>query len=124
MSLRFPVSDKKNRALAAAMEAMGIDEREIHERFISASSPGGQRANKTATGVWLDYRDIHIRFQASRYQALNRYHARCQLVEMIKEKQGIETNRLRLWRKRRKNKSRRMARSRIKYGKKDSLQRG
>ena len=36
-------------------DALSLDEREIHERFVRASGPGGQNVNKASTAVELRF---------------------------------------------------------------------
>ena len=45
-------------------DAIALDERELEERFIRASGPGGQNVNKLATAVQL-------RFDVRRSPSLN-----------------------------------------------------
>lgn len=40
-------------------DAIAIDEREIEERFVQASGPGGQNVNKVATAVQLRFDVLH-----------------------------------------------------------------
>lgn len=49
---KFPVTDKKEKELFAQMEQLGIKETDIEEKFIKCSSSGGQKVNKTSTGVY------------------------------------------------------------------------
>jgi ribosome-associated protein len=42
-------------ALIRINEAISIDERDLEERFIRASGPGGQNVNKLATAVQLRF---------------------------------------------------------------------
>ena len=51
--IRFPVSEEKNRWLRERMEALGVREEDIEEKFIRSSGSGGQKVNKTSTCVYL-----------------------------------------------------------------------
>ena len=92
-------------------ETISLDEREIEERFVHASGPGGQNVNKVATAVQLrfdvarspslpeDVRDrlarlagrkltkdgvLVITAQRHRAQERNRQDARDRLIELIR----------------------------------------
>ncbi len=81
----FGVSSEKERALLAKMEELGIAERDIEEKFIRSSGPGGQHVNKVSTAVYLKHlpTGIAVKCQQERSQALNRFLARRILVDKI-----------------------------------------
>ncbi len=83
--LRFPVSDQKQEDLNGRMRQLRLVEGEIEESYFKASSPGGQKANKTGTGVNLLHRPtgIRVRCQRERSQGINRFLARRLLVEEL-----------------------------------------
>ncbi len=82
---RFGVSVEKERELKRQMQAMGILEGDIEESFIRSSGPGGQNVNKVASCVYLKHlpTNIEIKCQEERNQSLNRYRARCLLMEKV-----------------------------------------
>lgn len=88
---KFPVTEKKEIELLSQMEELGIREADIEEHFIRSSGPGGQKLNKTSSGVYLKHipTGIEIKYTKERSQGLNRFFARRLLVEKIKEKMGI-----------------------------------
>lgn len=83
----FPVSPEKEKALSEQMSRLNILERDIIERFVRASGPGGQNVNKVATCVYLKHvpTGIEVKCQQERSQALNRFLARRILVQKIDE---------------------------------------
>ncbi len=92
---------------------IAIDESAIEERFIRASGPGGQKVNKTASGVQLRYpaRDLVVKWTRERSQALNRFLALRELVDRLEMLDAPETSaRLKAREKIRKQKDRRKRR--------------
>jgi protein subunit release factor B len=89
MSL-FPVSEEKNRWLRERMEALGVYERDIEEKFIRSSGSGGQKVNKTSTCVYLKHipTGIEVKWMEERSQSLNRFLARRELVRRIEKLSG------------------------------------
>ncbi|MBI2104450.1 MAG: peptide chain release factor-like protein [Candidatus Omnitrophica bacterium] len=90
----FPVSAKKQLALEAAMRRLGVDERDLEERFIRSRGPGGQNVNKVSTCVVLRHRPsgLEVRCQQERSQALNRFLARRLLLGRLEaERLGRES---------------------------------
>jgi len=83
----YAVSKAKEERLLARMKRLGIKESELEEKFILGAGSGGQKQNKTASCVQLIYppRNIEVKCQRSRSQALNRYHARCELCDRLEE---------------------------------------
>jgi protein subunit release factor B len=83
--LRFPVSTQKQADLNERMQRLALVEGEIEESFFKASSPGGQKANKTLSGVSILHvpTQIRIRCQRERSQGINRFIARRLLVEEL-----------------------------------------
>jgi ribosome-associated protein len=92
-------------------DTLSLDEREVEERFVRASGPGGQNVNKVATAVelrfdvgasslpdavkarlralagsWLTSTDVlRITAQEHRTQAQNRDAARARLVDLVRQ---------------------------------------
>ena len=83
--LRFPVSVQKQEDLNGRMRQLRLVEGEIEESYFKASGPGGQKTNKTLTGVTLLHRPtgIRVRCQRERSQGINRFIARRLLVEEL-----------------------------------------
>lgn len=83
-----PVSPTKLEALRCRLEALGISENDLEERFIHGQGSGGQKVNKTSSTVQLKHlpSQIEVKVQASRSQALNRYVARMRLADKMEER--------------------------------------
>ncbi|MGO8988412.1 MAG: peptide chain release factor family protein [bacterium] len=113
----FPVSEKKNRWLDERMEALGIHEKDIEEKFIRSSGKGGQKVNKTSTCVYLKHlpTGIEVKSMRERNQSLNRFLARRELVMRIEKLSGQLTREKLMVEKARRQKSKRRKRARLKY---------
>jgi protein subunit release factor B len=114
----FAVSEEKNRWLKERMEALGIREEDIEERFVRSGGKGGQHVNKTSTCVYLKHRPTgtEVKCMQERSQSLNRFLARRELVERIEMLSGTATPRDLRVEKLRKQKARRRKKSGVKYG--------
>lgn len=116
--LNFAVSKEKNRWLRERMEALGIHEKDINEKFILSSGRGGQKINKTSSCVYLKHvpTGIEIKCMKDRSQSINRFLARRELVrriEILSDKltnENIQRERIR------KQKAKSRMRARLKYG--------
>ncbi len=86
----FPVSPEKENQLAHRMTALGIREADLDESFVRSGGHGGQNVNKVSTCVMLRHlpTGVQVKCQKSRQQGLNRYIARCLLLDKIEEKQN------------------------------------
>lgn len=113
----FAVSEAKNRLLLERMEALGIREEDIEEKFIRSSGKGGQHVNKTSTCVYLRHlpTGIEVKCMKERSQSVNRFLARRELVEKIEVLSGIVTHRESKEEKLRKQKAKRKKRAAVKY---------
>jgi len=114
----FPVSEEKNRWLQERMEALGIHEKDIQEKFIRSSGRGGQKVNKTSTCVYLRHipTGIEVKWMRERSQSLNRFLARRELVRRIERLSGQSAPEEIQIEKARKQKSKRKKRAKLKYG--------
>lgn len=88
--LTFAVSEEKNKWLREHMEALGILEKDIEEKFIRSSGHGGQNVNKTSTCVYLKHlpTGIEVKCMQDRSQSINRFLARRELVKRIEGLSG------------------------------------
>ncbi|MGA2515898.1 MAG: peptide chain release factor-like protein [Thermodesulfobacteriota bacterium] len=113
----FPVSEEKNRWLKEKMEALGIHEKDIEEKFIRSSGRGGQKVNKTSTCVYLKHlpTGIEVKSMRERNQSLNRFLARRELVMRIEKLSRQLTREKLMVEKARRQKSKRRKRARLKY---------
>ncbi|MGH8068855.1 MAG: peptide chain release factor family protein [Candidatus Entotheonellia bacterium] len=85
---KFGVSQAKERALEARLQALQINEEDLEETFIRSSGPGGQHVNKTSTCVRLLHRPsgLSVKVQHSRSQGLNRFLARRLLADHVEQR--------------------------------------
>jgi protein subunit release factor B len=82
------ISAEKIKALHEEMEKHQVFEKDILESFISGSGSGGQKINKTQNCVYLKHvpTKIEVKCQKDRSREANRFFARRELLEKIKEK--------------------------------------
>jgi len=115
----YAVSEEKNRWLRERMEALGIHEKDIEEKFIRSSGSGGQKVNKASTCVYLKHipTGIEVKCMRERSQSLNRFLARRELVTRVEKQRGKPTVEKSIMEKARRQKSKRKKRARLKYGK-------
>jgi peptide chain release factor len=108
------VSPGKIKALQERMDALGIYEKDIAEKFIRSQGRGGQKLNKTSTCVYLRHipSGIEVKCQEDRSQALNRFYARRILADKIEEL--ITGNKPQIIQRIQKQKNRRARRARAK----------
>jgi protein subunit release factor B len=87
---KFGVSQAKERALEARLQALEVREDDLEETFIRSSGPGGQHVNKTSTCVRLVHRPtgLAVKVQNSRSQGLNRFLARRLLADRLEQQRS------------------------------------
>lgn len=109
----YPVSEQKRQALAERMDALGIKEADLEERFLRSSGPGGQHVNKVSTCVVLRHlpSGMEVRCQKERSQSMNRFFARRLLAdkldEVINKKKSETRQKLEKLRRQKRRRSRR-----------------
>ena len=88
----FAVNEKKNEWLRERMRTLGVDDRDLEEKFVKSRGRGGQKVNKTSSCVFLKHvpTGIEVKFMKDRSQSINRFLARRELVEKIAKMHGIE----------------------------------
>jgi protein subunit release factor B len=109
----MPTTDQ-DAALAARMEALGVREEDLLEKFVLGTGAGGQKINKTSSCVYLKHlpSGIEVKCQAGRSRALNRFLARRELCDRLDEiRLGRESERRQAIEKVRRQKRRRSRRS-------------
>lgn len=108
----YNITAEKQKQLSDKMEALGIKESDIIERFIRSQGHGGQKVNKTSTCVYLKHlpTGIEVKCQQERSQSLNRYLARRTLAgkieTMITGKESDEQKKIEKLRRQKRRRSR------------------
>jgi protein subunit release factor B len=85
---KFPVSPKKIQELESWMNRFGVLEKNIKEKFVRSSGPGGRKVDTSSTCVFLNYLplNIQIKCQKERSLGLNRFFARRILMEEVERR--------------------------------------
>jgi protein subunit release factor B len=112
----MPVSVEKQKALQEALIKLNIREEDVVERFIRSQGSGGQKVNKTSSAVYLKHlpTGTEVKVQKDRSQSINRFLAWRLLAEKIQALQEGKGRTLAEAEKIRKQKSRRLRRTRAK----------
>ena len=117
-----PVTPEKRAALKDRLARLGIALEEVDEKAVKGSGPGGQKVNKTSSGVLLRYplrvpsqpapEQLTIKWTRERHHALNRFLALRELADEVEARVSPETSeRLRAAERTRKQKDRARRRS-------------
>ena len=116
---KFGVTPAKEAELRERMAACGLEEGDLSEQFIRSGGPGGQKVNRTASGVYLHHKPsgLEVKMQQARSQGLNRFYARRRMCELLEARQlGEDSPEAQRQAKQRKQKERRRRRARKKHG--------
>jgi protein subunit release factor B len=113
----FAVNEEKNKWLQERMEALGIHEKDIEEKFVRSSGSGGQKVNKASTCVYLRHipTGFEIKCMKERSQSLNRFLARRELVRWVEKGRGRVSTEKIATEKARRQKLKREKRAKLKY---------
>lgn len=120
-----PVTPEKRAALKERLARLCIALEEVAEKAVKGSGPGGQKVNKTSSGVLLRYplrvpgsrpgaepEQLTIKWTRERHHALNRFLALRELADEVEARVSPETSeRLRAAERTRKQKDRARRRS-------------
>lgn len=114
----FGVTEEKERWLRERMEALGVREKDVEEKFVRSSGRGGQKVNKTSTCVYLKHlpTGFEVKCSRERSQSLNRFFARRELLKRIEKRSGLLSSEDVRIEKMKKQKSKRKKRAELKYG--------
>jgi protein subunit release factor B len=107
------IRPEKQKALEETLVRLGIRREEVVEQFVRSRGPGGQKVNKTSTAVYLKHlpTGLEVKIQRERSQTLNRFLAWRLLAEKIEALREGGKAHLEQAEKIRKQKSRRLRRS-------------
>jgi len=109
-----PISTEKLTELEQRMQALGISDETLIEKFVRGSGAGGQKINKTSSCVFLKHlpSGVTVKCQAARSREINRFFARRELCEELEAvRDGKESERVQEIEKIRRQKRRRSRRS-------------
>jgi len=104
------VSPEKIKQLEERLDALGIKDSDLLEKFVHSQGKGGQKVNKTSSCVYLKHNPtgVEVKCQEERSQAMNRFFARRILADKIEElKTGKKPERIERIRRQKKRRIRR-----------------
>lgn len=91
-----PVTAEKRQALKDRLVRIGVRLETVEEQAIRGSGPGGQKINKTSSGVRLSYQLmdelLQVKWTRERSRSLNRYLALRELADEVEERVSPETS--------------------------------
>jgi protein subunit release factor B len=87
--LDFGVTEQKRQELYQRFARLGINEKDLEEKFLLSGRKGGQNANRVATKVQIRHLPSNtlVSSNRSRSQALNRFWARRLLADKLSQRQ-------------------------------------
>jgi protein subunit release factor B len=95
-----PVTPAKLDDLRARIARLGVDMNAVDEQAVKGSGPGGQKVNKTSSGVLLRYvlggpepRQLVVKWARERQRSLNRFLALRELIDEIEVRVSPQTSR-------------------------------
>jgi protein subunit release factor B len=109
----FGISREKQEQLGRRMQALGIYEADLLEKFIRSGGKGGQNVNKVETCVYIKHipSGCEVKVQEARTQLLNRYYARKLLTDKLEKlvlgKKSAEEQRIAKIRRQKRKRSKR-----------------
>jgi protein subunit release factor B len=91
MATESPIPDE----LIQRMRALGVEDRDLVERFIKGSGPGGQKVNKTSSCVQLRHTPsgVEVKCQHGRSLTANRAEARRLICDTLEERDRVRRER-------------------------------
>ncbi len=83
----MPIHPDKQHQLIERMNALQLLEKDLIEKFVLSSGPGGQKVNKTASCVYLKHlpSGIEVKCDENRSRDINRFLARRKLCDHIEK---------------------------------------
>jgi protein subunit release factor B len=91
-----PVTSEKRAALRERLLRLSIELGAVDEQAIKGGGPGGQKINKTSSGVLLRYclgdELIVVKWQRERQHSLNRFLALRELCDEVEDRLSPETS--------------------------------
>ena len=110
-------NEKKLAALEQKLADLGIQKKDLEEKFIKASGRGGQKVNKSSSAVFIRHKKTGLSVKVGKHRSLhlNRFLALRALAEKIEALQsGTDTARQEHIKKIRRQKQRRRQKTRKK----------
>lgn len=91
-----PVTPQKKHELRERLVRLGVSLGEISEQAVKGTGPGGQKVNKTQSGVLLRYdlagELLVIKWTRERHHSLNRFLALRELCDEVEERVSPQTS--------------------------------
>jgi peptide chain release factor len=91
-----PVTREKRDALRARLGRLGVDLARVEETSIRSGGPGGQKVNKTSSGVRLRFplgeETLAVKWTRERSHALNRFLALRELADEVEMRTSPQTS--------------------------------
>ncbi len=118
-------SEEKRKELSRLLNELGVEKKDLEERFIKSSGRGGQKVNKSSSAVFIRHAKtgLSVKYGKHRSQDLNRFMALRLLAEKIQSNiHGQDSRQDQFIHKRRKQKQKKRSRTRKKYGNQEAAQ--